>query len=52
MVEIVVGPLAVGALGAVCYAVRWRRGQAKRAGVREKQLKKLKKIKRKFEEEK
>ena len=42
MVEIVVGLLAVGALG---YAVHWRRERAKWAEIREGQLEKLKLLK-------
>ena len=42
MVEIVVGLLAVGAVG---YAIHWQRERAKWARIREGQMKKLKLLK-------
>ena len=49
IVEIVVGLLAICAAG---YAVHWHRRRAKWAKIREGQLRRLKRLKRKFEEEK
>lgn len=52
IIELGVGILAVGALSAVGYAVHWHRKRAKWTMIREGQLRRLKRIKEKFEGEK
>ncbi len=52
IVELGVGILAVGALVAVGYTVHQHKKRAKWVKIREGQLRRLKKLKRKFEEEK
>lgn len=49
IVELGVGLLAVGALGAVGYAVHWEGERARWAEIREGQLEKLKLLKEKGE---
>lgn len=49
IIELGVGLLAVGTLGAVGYAVHWKRERARWAKIREGQLRRLKRLKKKFE---
>ena len=49
IVELGVGLLAIGALG---YTIHWQRERMKLVRIREKQMKRLKRLKKKFEREK